>query len=524
MTEPPASVRTSSDDRSVRAVFGPYADGSGSDDDWLVANLSRERADKYDVDLEFTVPDVAAVSGAVSTVAEEDTLGLDSAYYDTADLDLLHNGVTLHRRRGAVDAGWQLKLPDREARMELALPPRDGTVPKELRDLVVGIRLGRPLKRVVMLRISRNVQRLLTDDDRVLAVVSDDTVRASTLDGGSAVTEWREIEVELGEAGDEALLAAIGARLVRDGAVASPIRSKLTRALGLSVTPQDAANDEQTAGGVVTSYLAAQRAALLIGDVALRAGQDAAPVARAATRRLRSTLRVFGAIFDVERARTLRTELAWLDSLLGEVADCEALRARLAAAVAELPDELVVGPVARRIDGRLRAEREDRQTKLVRAMRGRRYLALLDELAGWASAPPLTDAAAEPAEAVVRRAVIAAERVLAKRRRAAGAADATDADLSRAVNAAERARHAAELAGTVLGRKRARRHAERSADLQRLFSGHQEAVRSAAFLRELARSGGEGGFTIGVLYELEMQRARRARDRTRRATARGLPT
>jgi len=46
-------------------------------------------------------------------------------------------------------------------------------------------------------------------------------------------------------------------------------------------------------------------------------------------------------------------------------------------------------------------------------------------------------------------------------------------------------------------------------------------VRSAEFLRELARAGGEGGFTIGVLYELEMQRARRARARARRATGRG---
>jgi inorganic triphosphatase YgiF len=484
-----------------------------------VANLSRERADKYDVDLECTVPDVGAVSHAISTIAEQDTLDLDSAYYDTADLDLLRSGATLHRRRGAVDAGWQLKLPDREARMELAVPPRDGTVPKELRDLVVGVRLGRPLRRVVMLRISRSVQRLLTGDDRVLAVISDDTVRASTLDGIAASTGWREIEVELGEAGDEALLAAIGARLVRDGAVPSPIRSKLTRALGLSVAQEDAVSDDTTVGGVVMSYLAAQRAALLIADVALRAGQDAAPAARAATRRLRTALRLFGSTFDAERARTLSAELSWLESMLGDVADRETLRDRLAVAVADLPGELVVGPVARRVETRLRAEREGYQTALTRAMRGRRYLALLDELAGWTSAPPLTDAAAEPADAVVRR-LQAAERVLAKRLRA-GAGDATDADLRRAGNAAERARYAAELAAAALGHKRARKHVERDADLRQLIGRYQDAVRSAEFLRELARSGGEGGFTIGVLYELEMQRARRARTRARRATGRG---
>ena len=300
----------------------------------------------------------------------------------------------------------------------------------------------------------------------------------------------------------------------------SPIRSKLTRALGLSVAQEDTVSDDATAGGVVMSYLAAQRATLLIADVALRAGQDAAPAARAATRRLRSTLRVFGSMFDAERARTLGAELSWLENLLGDVADCATLRARLAAAVADLPGELVVGPVARRIETRLRAEREAYQTALSRAMRGRRYLALLDELSGWTSAPPVTDAAAEPADAVVR-CVRAAERVLAKRLRAAGSEDATDTDLRRAGNAAERARYAAELAGVLLGQRRARKHLERNADLQHLIGRHQDAVRTAEFLRELARSGGEGGFTIGVLYELEMQRARRARARAQRATGRG---
>ena len=65
--------------------------------------------------------------------------------------------------------------------MELALPGGKGSVPKQLSDLVVGIRLGRPLKRVVDMRISRSVQRLLTEDGRVLAILSDDTVHADTL-------------------------------------------------------------------------------------------------------------------------------------------------------------------------------------------------------------------------------------------------------------------------------------------------------------------------------------------------------
>jgi hypothetical protein len=50
------------------------------------------------------------VSAELKRVAEADLLVPDSGYYDTAEFDLLRNGVAL-RRIGAVDEGWQLKLP-----------------------------------------------------------------------------------------------------------------------------------------------------------------------------------------------------------------------------------------------------------------------------------------------------------------------------------------------------------------------------------------------------------------------------
>ena len=36
---------------------------------------------------------------------------LEAVYYDTPNLRLLAEGVTLRRRTGGEDAGWHLKLP-----------------------------------------------------------------------------------------------------------------------------------------------------------------------------------------------------------------------------------------------------------------------------------------------------------------------------------------------------------------------------------------------------------------------------
>jgi CYTH domain-containing protein len=56
---------------------------------------------------------------------------LEAEYFDTADLRLIRNGITLRRRRGGRDAGWHLKVPlGGNSRQEIRLPPgRSGRVP-----------------------------------------------------------------------------------------------------------------------------------------------------------------------------------------------------------------------------------------------------------------------------------------------------------------------------------------------------------------------------------------------------------
>src|SRR6202012_1639432 len=71
---------------------------------------------------------------------------LEAEYYDTEDLRLLRAGVTLRRRRGGHDSGWDLKLAaraqtrrgGRQTRRETGMPlGRAGrTVPAELARLV----------------------------------------------------------------------------------------------------------------------------------------------------------------------------------------------------------------------------------------------------------------------------------------------------------------------------------------------------------------------------------------------------
>ncbi|TFV46001.1 hypothetical protein [Blastococcus sp. TF02A-35] len=107
--------------------------------------------------------------------------------------------------------------------------------PAELRRAVAELLGDAGLGPVVLLHTRRLLTALRAEDGRQLAEVADDTVRAETRPatpgGEPEVRTWREVEVELG-AGDEALLAAVGDRLVAAGARPSPRASKLATALG----------------------------------------------------------------------------------------------------------------------------------------------------------------------------------------------------------------------------------------------------------------------------------------------------
>jgi len=186
-----------------------------------MVSTQREREDKYDVAQDFTLPDLEGVIPAGGRI-DTGSVNLTSVYYDTAERDLLRQHLTLRRRTGDTDTGWQLKVPAGKARTELSLPPGEGdTVPDELATLVRGIGLGKPLHQVAALSTVRRTHRLYDRDQQLLAEVADDLVQATVAGDVAVVSEWREVEVELGEGGDKSrqamVLTKVGKRLAKAG-------------------------------------------------------------------------------------------------------------------------------------------------------------------------------------------------------------------------------------------------------------------------------------------------------------------
>ncbi|HYP45543.1 MAG TPA: CYTH and CHAD domain-containing protein [Propionibacteriaceae bacterium] len=464
----------------------------------------QEREDKFHVDLGFVVPDffdLVPDGGRTETA----TYRLKNTYYDTADADLRRMRLTLRRRVGGPDAGWHLKLPAGAARTEIHSRSRGVRVPKALADPLLGVRRGQDLVPVATLSTTRYLLRLLDADGALMAEVADDQVESATLGNETTIRNWRELEVELGSSGDEKLLAQMGERLVEWGASPSPFASKLSQALGLDADSEPA-EEPKTLGELLTTYLAAQVDAITAGDLGLRLGRPVVHPTRVAVRRLRSTMRVFAPVFDEGESAHLEAELVWYAGLLGEVRDREVLRARLLEQVAALPPEFVLGPVAAQIKAVLTGEEQRHLKRVATAMRGERYLSLVDNLHRWRSDPPVTDRAGEPATRV-RKFVDKAERKLYRR---LGTAGGDHEALHRARKAGKRFRYAAELSEPVLG-KHASKAVEHGKHLQQLLGEHQDSVVSAEFLRRQGAAAGvnpdQNGFTYGILLAGEWQRA-----------------
>jgi len=463
-----------------------------------------ERELKWDVDEQFTLPRLDDVMAGADV--ERSTVSLDNAYYDTADGDLQTHGVVLRRRDGDDDIGWQLKVPHTEGRVEIRTGLTD-TPPAELTELLTGLRLGKPLINVATIRTVRDRYRIREPEHHQLcAEIADDHVRASI---DHRLLAWREIEIELGPAAHSVPRRLLD-RLTDAGATPSHYPSKLAR---VSITETAHSDDDNPATQALSSYLTEQIDNIFDGDLALRRGSDPIHDTRVAIRRLRSTLRVFGKLLDRPATGHVDGELKWFAGLLGEVRDCQVQRRRFQAALAELPAELVLGPVANRINTGLQSDQLQARKVVADAMNSQRYLDLLATLQRWRTDPPLTSPPTLKALAKrARRAERKADRRLAE---AISAGD--DAMLHRARKAAKRARYAAELRVPV--DKRAKETAKHYKQFQRVLGDHQDSVVATATLRRLAiaagTTAGENGFTYGVLYAREQRAAEDARRRVR---------
>ncbi|MDH6226985.1 CYTH and CHAD domain-containing protein [Streptomyces sp. MJP52] len=480
-----------------------------------MADTTREIERKFE-SRDSGLPDLTNVGG-IASVVDQGVTELDAVYHDTPDLRLAASSVTLRRRTGGSSPGWHLKLPvGPDTRDEITAPLTDEP-PAELLRLIRSRTRGAEVVPVVRLRSARDVRELRDAEGRLLAEASADSVHAERLAGGRGEAQWTEIEVELAEGADPALLDLVEKRFRRAGVHRSGSPSKLARALA-ETTPGAAAPAPRrkkpvTAGDHVLAYLRDQRDRVVALDPAVRRGlPEAVHDMRVATRRLRSALRAYRSLLDREALAPLAAELQWLTRELGVDRDQEVLDERLAAALDALPAALVTGPVRDRLGLWSGTRRGRARSRTAAVLDSRRYLDLLNSLDAVLADPPLRKAARRKPEKALAKALdkeFGRLSRLVERALALDPGPERDTALHEARKKAKRTRYAAEAARPALGKK-AGRLADDAKSLQRPLGEHQDSVMSREALRSLAQDAsraGEPAFTWGVLYGREERTA-----------------
>ncbi|MDQ1541096.1 MAG: hypothetical protein QOH29_1822 [Actinomycetota bacterium] len=485
----------------------------------------REFEAKFRVSSTFELPAIAGVVPRVAAIDPPSHVTMNAVYYDTPDLRMAREGVTLRRRSGGKDAGWHLKLPviahtvpdGTGVRDEIQLPDSD-EIPDELAQLVtVWVRIG-SLEPVATLASDRTTLVLRAADGSPLAELVDDAV---AVEGGAHnQARFRELEVE--DIGGGAEVVAQVAAVLRDaGAVGGQFVPKVVRALGpqatapgdppppLPVGPKDPVHD------VVAATLRSYTRLLMSYDVAVRRGiDDSVHQMRVASRRLRSALRSFAPLLDAEWADELGAELHWLAGVLGAARDTEVLRDRMLVAAAELPPPARPDAVAAKLADICGKRHQAAMEELAAALRSDRYLTLLERLVDGATYPRTNDAARRPAGDVLKIAIRAswttmrkrADPVTRHRRR-----PPTASDYHRVRIAAKRLRYLCDAAVPALGPK-ARKLSAQAARVQDVLGEHHDAIVAGEFITEVAAQPRVGNlaFGLGLLFAHEQNQAQAA--------------
>ncbi len=366
-----------------------------------------EREVKLDAGLRFELPELTGILPGVTELRLPDAK-LQATYVDTVDLRLMRWGVTLRHRRDAVggagaESGWTLKLPTEAegvalVRTELSWPGTFGPVPSEVASLVRAYARGAKLLPVAKLLTERHRVELKDEAGQTLGEVDDDVV--SVFDGRRLAARFRQVELEVTDAGSGELLDAVMRALTLAGAVAGDDRPKVVRAIGprASLGPDVVVPDldsRSTVATVVAAAIGAGVTRIIRHDPGVRLGDDPEHVhqARVGTRRLRSDLRTFWPLLDPDWGVPVRTELGWLAAVLGEVRDADVLMGRLRGQIRTLSG--VDAKAAAGLLRRLATQREDARVRLLEALDSDRYVALLENLSRAAASPPLLRVAPE---------------------------------------------------------------------------------------------------------------------------------
>jgi len=487
--------------------------------------MSDEREAKLVAPAQVRLPDLdGLVDGASVTALDERRL--DATYYDTAELDLARWGITLRHRSGEDGSPWTLKLPGGQTgpallRRELTFDGPSTSVPAGARDLVRAYLRSRRLVRVARLRTDRLPLEVRDPAGQRLAEIVDD--RVTVHQGREQTDEFREIEVEVfvpGPVGDQLLAGAVD-RLIAAGCSTDPPLPKVVRALGqralerpeLAVPP---VRRKAPVVDLVRHALARSVIQMIRCDPGVRLGEDPDDVheMHVATCRLGADLLIFAPLLEPGPLQELRDELRWLGAAVGAVRDEDVLAERLRSQAEELPEPDAAGvqPLLSLLAGQTATAR----TALLRALRSRRYVALLDKLIATSNEPPVRPGRAARADERASRAAGRYVRRPWRRLRDAVARlddDPPDPALHDVHILAQSCRYAAEAAAPVAGPPAAR-FAAAIADLQTALGDHHDTLVAEAWLRRNAAAATpHGAVAAGELIVL--QRWQRAKLRAR---------
>jgi CHAD domain-containing protein len=468
-----------------------------------------EREVKLGAGPAFHLPDLAGVIEGVA-VGPSETIRLDTVYFDTPDLRLARWGVSLRHRAGE---GWTLKLaappsaPGKPAavleRDELTFEGGAKKPPDAALEVVRAYVRKAELVPVARLSTVRRRVRLVDPTGVRVAEVVDDEV--SVRDGRRVAARFREIEVEVpGQDGVDGVITPLVTRLRGAGAGAPDPTPKHIRALGpRAIEPPEVAVEpllpNAPARDVIRNAIAESVAALLHHDPLVRTGRDPEAVhqARVATRKLRSHLRTFGPLLDIEWTEPLRSELGWLALSLGAVRDREVLLDRLRNRTQSLPANDVRSAAA--LLQLLENEIDSLRKKLKEDLDSQRYIDLLENLVAAAHSPATLPDADLPAAAGLPALATTPWRRLRTATKQLPDTP-TDPELHRIRILAKRARYAAEAVAPVAPAADA--FARAAARLQTVLGEHQDSVTAQAWLRA-AKVSGRRAFVAGELIALE---------------------
>ncbi len=362
-----------------------------------------------------------------AAVADAEVQHLHSVYFDSRDLALAGQGISLRLRRGGGRQWQTLKFGDQRAaglfaraEFEVELDgerPNLAAIPDEAaRERVVDALAGQALEPIFETEMERTHQRLADETCEWSLDLDRGEVRA-----GFARESICELELEL-HRGSPSRLFEIALTLSDAISLWPGTRSKADRGYSLRTgerpVPTRAVDPELAGDATVRDAIVpiARSCLAQIGDNAEFAFEGVDPEGvhqmRIGLRRMRSLITLFRRELPSTRLGRLRGPLRWLAGLLGEVRDLDVLLAER------------IEPLVRRRSGdlamqRLREEaialREERRLVLREALRSRRHAHLMLELGHWiASLEELDLTALDPSAPLVQRADAFAENALAR--------------------------------------------------------------------------------------------------------------